>query len=66
VLDIGLYKLCYQRSRVWVLSSPYRGYNSILVVCDRFSKILHFIATTEQIMAEGLVNLFRDNIIKAI
>jgi len=39
-----------------------RGQNSILVVCDRFSKILHFIVITEKIIAEGLAKLFRDNI----
>ena len=38
-----------------------KNYDSILVVCDRFLKILHFIITTEKIIAEGLVKLFRDN-----
>jgi len=42
----------------------FRDYNSILVVYDRFSKMLHFIATTEIIMAEGLIKLFRDNVWK--
>ena len=42
----------------------YRGQNSILVVCDRFSKILHFIVITEKIIAERLAKLFRDNIWK--
>jgi len=27
----------------------------ILVVCDRLSKIAHFVATTEEILVEGLV-----------
>jgi len=35
-----------------------QGYNTILVVCDRFSKIAHFIATTEKTLAEGLAKLF--------
>jgi len=35
-----------------------QGYNAILVVCDCFSKIVHFIATTEKISAEGLAKLF--------
>jgi len=39
-----------------------RGYDSILVICDRFSKILYFIMMTEKIMIEGLAKLFRDNI----
>jgi len=37
-------------------------YNTILVVCDRFSKIAHFIATTEKTSAEGLAKLFRDHV----
>jgi len=41
-----------------------RGYNSILVVCDRFSKMSHFVATTEKTTAEGLARLFRDNVWK--
>ena len=40
-----------------------RGYNdSILVVCDKFLKILHLIMTTEEITVEELVRLFRNNI----
>jgi len=39
-----------------------QGYDSILVVVDRFTKIVHFIPTTERISAEGLAQLFRDNI----
>ena len=38
-----------------------RGYNSILVICDRFLKMSHFIVMTEKITAEGLVRLFRNN-----
>ena len=40
------------------------GKNTILVVCDRLSKITHFVATTEGTLAEGLVRLFRDNMWK--
>ena len=36
--------------------------DTILVVCNRLSKITHFIATTEGMTAEGLVRLFRNNI----
>jgi len=41
-----------------------RNYNSILVVCDKFSKISHFIVTTEKITVKELVRLFRDNVWK--
>ena len=43
---------------------PAQGYDTILVVCDHFSKIAHFIATTEKMSAEGLAKLFRDHIWK--
>jgi len=33
-------------------------YNTILVVCDCFSKMAHLIATTERTSAEGLTKLF--------
>jgi len=39
-------------------------YNAILVVCDRFSKMAHFIATTEKTSAEGLTKLFWDQVWK--
>jgi len=39
-----------------------KGHDSILVVCDRFSKMSHFVVTTEKITAEGLARLFRDNV----
>ena len=41
-----------------------KGYDSILVVCDRFSKMSYFVATTEKTMAEELARLFRDNVWK--
>jgi len=41
-----------------------QGYDAILVVYDCFSKIAHFIATTEKTSAEGLTKLFRDHIWK--
>ena len=37
-------------------------YNSILVVCDRFLKIFHFMTITEEITAEELARLFRGNV----
>ena len=41
-----------------------QGYNAILVICDWFSKMAHFIATTEKTSAEGLAKLFQDHIWK--
>jgi len=40
------------------------GRDAILVVCNRLSKITHFVATTEGTSAEGLARLFRDNVWK--
>jgi len=40
------------------------GKDAILVVCDRLSKMTHFVATTEETLAEGLVQLFRNNVWK--
>jgi len=39
-----------------------QGYNIILIVCNRFSKMAHFIATTEKTSAEGLAKLFQDQV----
>jgi len=39
-----------------------QGYNSILVVVDRLTKMVHFIPTTEKMSAEGLARLLRDNV----
>jgi len=36
----------------------------ILVVCNWFSKIVHFISTTEKMSAEELARLFKDHIWK--
>ena len=41
-----------------------KDHDSILVVCGMFSKMSHFVATTEKITAEGLTRLFRDNVWK--
>ena len=41
-----------------------KGHDSILVVCNRFSKMSHFVATTEKTMAERLARLFRDSVWK--
>jgi len=39
-----------------------KGHDSILVVCDRFLKMFHFVVTTEKTMAEELARLFRDHV----
>ena len=38
--------------------------NTILVVCNKLSKIMHFVATTERISVEELAKLFKDNMWK--
>ena len=38
------------------------GKDAILVVCNRLSKMTHFVATTEGTLAESLARLFRDNV----
>jgi len=39
-----------------------QGYNSILVVYDRMTKMAHFIPTTVKTSAEGLARMFRDHV----
>jgi len=39
-----------------------QGYDVILVVCNCFSKMAHFIATMEKTLVEGLAKLFWDHI----
>ena len=36
--------------------------DTILVVCDRLTKMMHFVATTEGTTAEGLARLFKNNV----
>ena len=36
--------------------------DAILVVCDRLSKMAHFVATMEETLAKELARLFRDYI----
>ena len=40
------------------------GKDAILIVYDRFSKMTHFVATTEGTSAERLARLFRNNVWK--
>jgi len=39
-----------------------QGYDSVLVVVDQFTKMSHFVPTTEKTTTEGLARLFRDNV----
>ena len=41
-----------------------QGYDSILVVVDQLTKMVHFILTTEKTLVEGLARLFRNNVWK--
>ena len=41
-----------------------KGHDSILIVCNRFSKMYHFVVTTEKTMVEELMRLFRDYVWK--
>jgi len=41
-----------------------QGYNAILVVCNCFSKMVHFIATIEKTLAKELAKLFQDHVWK--
>jgi len=64
-LNAVLEKLWQHISVNFIIKLPVsRSQDSILVVCDRFLKMSHFIVMTEKIMAEGLVKLFRDNMWK--
>jgi len=35
-----------------------QGYDSILVVCDRMTKMVYFVPTTEKTLAEEVARLF--------
>jgi transposase InsO family protein len=41
-----------------------QGYNAIMVVVDRLSKMIHVIPTTDQITSEGIARLYKDNVWK--
>ena len=36
--------------------------DTILVICNRLSKIMYFMVITEETLAEGLAKLFKDNV----
>ena len=35
-----------------------QGYDTILVVCDRMTKMVHFMSTIEKTLAKGVARLF--------
>ena len=37
-------------------------YDSILVVCNRLTKMAHFVPTMEKTLAKGVARLFQDNV----
>ena len=39
-----------------------QGYNPILVVVNKLTKMVYFISTTEKMLVERLARLFRDNV----
>ena len=61
-LNIMLKKLWQHISVDFIMKLPVsKSYDSILVVCNRFSKMSHFVVMTEKMTAEELAKLFRDN-----
>ena len=44
--------------------SKFIGYNAIIVYVDRLTKIRHFISIINEIIAEGIINLFVINVYK--
>jgi len=69
-IPAGKLKLNAVSERVWQYISidfitkllVSRDHDSILVICNRFSKMLYFITITEKIIAEELIRLFRNNV----
>jgi len=41
-----------------------QGYDSILVVCNRMTKMAYFVPTTEKTLVEGVARLFWNNVWK--
>ena len=49
------------KNKIEISAEKLKDYDLILVVYNKFSKILYFIIMTEKIIVEKLVKLFRDN-----
>jgi len=47
-----------------VSSPPSKGFDAIMVVVDRFSKMAHFISTKESAMAQEMGKLFFTHVFK--
>jgi len=71
-MPAGKLKLSKVPEKLWTHLTVYfitkllvvAGKDTILIVCDRLSKMTHFVATTEGTSTEGLARLFRDNVWK--
>jgi len=61
---VGKLKLSEIPEKPWLHLMVVAGKDVILVVCDRLSKMTHFVAMTEGTSAEGLARLFWDNVWK--
>jgi len=46
----------------WLYYKVAIGKDMVLVVCNKLSKMIHFITITKETLAEGLVKLFIDNV----
>ena len=55
--------MCYTMDYIISLP-PSQGYSAILVIVDRFSKMAHFIPTTNEVDAPTTASLFLNNIYK--
>ena len=71
-IPAGKLKLSKIPEKIWIYLivdlntklSLVAGKDAILVVCNRLSKMIHFVAIIEGTLAEGLTRLFKDNIQK--
>ena len=71
-IPVGKLKLSKMPEKLWIhlivdfiTKLPLvAGRDAIIVVCDRLSKMMHFVATIEEMLAGELTRLFRDNLWK--
>jgi len=60
----GKLKLSKILEKPWTHLTVVAGKDTILVVCNRLSKMTYFVVATEGTLAKGLARLFRDSIWK--